>query len=529
MKGILNWMFGEKKTNLSQDQNHSQQFFKDFEALQSIVSRAANGAAKSHVQIESNQKMINQVSDEISITTKLTNESAIKINVMSDAISNAVTVSSSTNEICSNGKKVSAETLETANDLIKNMNATYTHINSLVQNIQGVAAISKTIQDVAFQTKLLAFNASVEAARAGEHGKGFSIVAQEIQKLGSNTANETKTILDLLNKINTDLEPSKEALTLSKKLADDTASKSQEVNKYFESVLEQVSKNLNELKRIEDLSMNQLQVVWDISKRMQDVNQNVGEIQKNTVGLKENTKDLAKVSEDAFFIFGNYDVGTFFNSTLNLAKNLVKKHQQLLETAINNHKFTLAEACSLDYIELNGENLELVSHLFDTSKVPLSGFSPKKYVKKYERHIDFQLREICDEALEKDKRYKFVLFTDINCHATVHNSIFSKAWTGDEAVDLINNRIKRFFNSSDALLRAARVGLKNVERLPRQATENEFQTICGDTNENVELQKTYLVQTYTRDTGEVMSVISVPAFVLGKRIGSVIVGWSDEY
>jgi prefoldin subunit 5 len=101
-------------------------------------------------------------------------------------------------------EQVSATIQELAGS-ITNLSENMQHIseqsNKVLQSVQEIEQVAKMVREVSDHTQILGLNASIEAARAGDYGKGFSVVAQEIRKLASNSKSHTDTIRDTVIKI----------------------------------------------------------------------------------------------------------------------------------------------------------------------------------------------------------------------------------------------------------------------------------------------------------------------------------------
>ena len=104
-----------------------------------------------------------------------------------------------TSEDAAEARKFSMATGEQLKVCSGKMQALTTAIADISASSRQISGITKAIEDISFQTNILALNASVEAARAGAAGKGFAVVADEVQRLASKSAESAKNITELID------------------------------------------------------------------------------------------------------------------------------------------------------------------------------------------------------------------------------------------------------------------------------------------------------------------------------------------
>jgi methyl-accepting chemotaxis protein len=132
--------------------------------------------------------------------------------------------------------------------------------------------------------------------------------------------------------------------------------------------------------------------------------------------------------------------------------------------------------------------------LFSFLYYPIPKTDPPKFTTDYDRLSDRDILPVQESALAKSSALAFVVLVDRFGYLPTHNQRYSQPLTGNNAVDLVNNRTKRIFND--------RVGL--------QAARS---------------QAPFLFQRYQRDTGESMVDVSVPVYVKGQHWGAVRLGY----
>ena len=112
---------------------------------------------------------------------------------------------------CSNASELVDRAIGYAREADRKMEQLSVSTKNIDESSTQIGSIVKTIEDIAFQTNILALNASVEAARAGEAGKGFAVVSGEVRSLASKSSREAKNTGELISRSTSDVKSGTES------------------------------------------------------------------------------------------------------------------------------------------------------------------------------------------------------------------------------------------------------------------------------------------------------------------------------
>ena len=364
-------------------------------------------------------------------------------------------------------EKVSVDAVGLAKDgnrSIEDMSRSIANINDSAEEMHKII---ETVDLIAFQTNILSINAAVEAAHAGEHGRGFSIVAQEVRALARRSANASSEIKDLITS-------TIEACTEAKAVAEES---SKAVTQMSQKILE----ICDDLSSISTASQEQATGIGQVTRSVVEI-ASLAELNNSESNLLSNhTAQLQHEVEQMQDVIGIFKINenSFSHPLHRQICDLVKQAGSDIKARIE------------DSILRNDITREA---LFDRHYIEIPDTNPVRYNTKFDQFTDDYIGPVQELWLKKHPSLIYLILSDENGYVPTHNLAFSQPLTGNYSVDVARNRTKRIFTD--------RVG----------------QTVGKHT-------EPFLIQTYRRDTGELMFDLSIPLFFQGEHWGAIRAGY----
>ena len=228
------------------------------EELRSLVGNVQNTAtrvAQTSSNVESTSTELLAASTEQLREIRETGQSVLD---MAGRINQVSAQAQQSAEVARQSLQAAEQGLQAVQNAIGGMNAirdqiqdTSKRIKRLGESSQEIGEITELISDITEQTNVLALNAAIQAASAGEAGRGFSVVAEEVQRLAERSGDATKQIAALVKTIQTDTQDAVAAMERSTRGVVEGAALSDNAGTAL-SEIDRVSRRLSEL--IEEIS-----------------------------------------------------------------------------------------------------------------------------------------------------------------------------------------------------------------------------------------------------------------------------------
>jgi len=169
------------------------------------------------------------------------------------------------------GTQAVEDSIKGMDEIRNQIQETSKRIKRLGESSQEIGEIVELISDITEQTNVLALNAAIQAASAGDAGRGFTVVAEEVQRLAERSAEATKQIAAIVKTIQTDTQDAVSAMEQSTRGVVEGAKLSDAAGQAL-SEIGDVSRNLSDLiENISTSTQNQADSATAVAKLMQDI------------------------------------------------------------------------------------------------------------------------------------------------------------------------------------------------------------------------------------------------------------------
>ncbi len=349
----------------------------------------------------------------------------------------------------------------------------------LQQKSRAISGFTEVITEISARTNLLALNAAIEAARAGEHGRGFAVVAGEVRQLAHRTREATDEIGTMVRAITEQAEKASRGMQSLNSAVGAAAGNVERVHAFLNHIEATSAVSEEEIGQIAAAARAHVSTTQGISEALSKIRDSMLSTDAELPRATESAMGLADKAENIAGALGAAEVKTPHDAIRVAAQQAAQDVGVLFSRAIKDGQIT-REA------------------LFDRHYRPIAGTDPLKHTTRFDSFTDRVLPALQEEMLASLPQLAYAGAVDNNeVHLSSGEARAAQPLTGDYAVDMVHNRTKRIFSD--------RTGQR-----------------CGSN------QAAFLLQTYKRDTGEVMHDLSAPIYVDGQHWGGFRVGYRSS-
>ena len=228
--GDISWYVSDAILSKNDEWGQIGKSFKNtLENLNNIVAVVKHSAEEVSTAANEVLKGNNDLSARTEMQASSLEETAVSMNQMASAIKETTENVVLTSEMVTDAKT----SIQKAGNIIED---SVDKMNAVNESSSKIMDITKLIEGIAFQTNILALNASVEAARAGDQGRGFAVVASEVRTLAQNTQESVKNITSLITDSYEKINLASKSVQQSKLIFDEITEKMDKASSIMERI-----------------------------------------------------------------------------------------------------------------------------------------------------------------------------------------------------------------------------------------------------------------------------------------------------
>jgi twitching motility protein PilJ len=275
------------------------------EELRSLV-RGINNAA---LQMDQAASQAGQVSDslqeasrrqteEIEETSAAVVSLAQSVQQVSGNAAESARVAEQSMAAAEKGQQAVANAISSMNGLREQIQETSKRIKRLGESSQEIGEIVELISDITEQTNVLALNAAIQAASAGEAGRGFSVVAEEVQRLAERSADATKQIAAIVKTIQSDTHDTVAAMEVSTQGVVEGAKLSDAAGQTLAEIGDVSKKLAGLIADISSATQDQAESTAKVAETMQDIKTISAQTSSGTQQTAESIGGMKQLAQD---------------------------------------------------------------------------------------------------------------------------------------------------------------------------------------------------------------------------------------